>query len=355
MGAYIECEHEKRVHTFFLDGSVSYMGLDEKSAVVLAQYDLSVKSYYRQKGAGYLETEQGLFLLRAREAREGRVVWEEEVKKCAVKRGFTLLDLGVLNREGKYITEGDYAETFLLRQCRAGEEVDLRIPEHREGAAKTLGRLHLALQGAPVKEEYLREPAAEVFEKRIRELRRLRTYLSQRKKKNAFERKLLELLPYYLERAEAALCVLLEGDWQEPYIEAKRLGKVCHGNYGSHALLYLEGGELFVGNFERAGIGAQAEDLCYLIRKSMEKTEWQPQLCKQLLAAYEKEGEISAQQRRLLFCMLLFPEKFYRVCNQYFNTGKAWIPAKLLQKLSFLLEQKEAKERFDKTLETFLD
>ncbi|MDO4318436.1 MAG: phosphotransferase [Lachnospiraceae bacterium] len=330
------------------------MGLDEKSAVVLAQYDVSIRGYYRQKGAGFLETEQGLLMLRGREVKEGRAVWEEEVKKQIVAQGFSLVDIGVPNREGRYVTEGDYGETFLLRHWKQGEEMDLRLSEHRLRAVETLARLHRAMRGLPVRSEYIRESTKEIFEKRIREMRRLATYLYKRKQKNPFELKLLELLPVYLKKAEAALSCLLAGDWQQVHREAEEQGVGCHGNYGNHSLLLLDGGRVFVGNFEHAGIGPQAEDIYYLLRKSLEKNGWDEEIYTQMLSAYQKERPLPRQELRLLLCLLLFPEKFYRVCNQYFNARKAWIPAKNAQKLMLVLEQQEPKSRFDEKINKLL-
>lgn len=330
------------------------MGLDEKSAVVLAQYDISVRGYYRQRGAGFLETEQGLLMLRGREVKEGRAVWEEEVKKKIVARGFSLVDIAVPNREGQYVTEGDYGETFLLRRWRQGEEMDLRLPEHRLSAVRTLARLHRAMRELPVRQEYIREPTKEIFEKRIREMRRLGTYLYKRKQKNPFELKLLELLPLYLKKAETALSRLLASGWQQVHQEAAEQGVGCHGNYGNHALSLLENGQVFVSNFEHAGIGPQAEDIYYLLRKSLEKNGWEEELYAQMLSAYQKERPLSREEHQLLLCLLLFPEKFYRVCNQYFNARKAWIPAKNAQKLLLVLEQQEQKSRFDEKINELL-
>jgi hypothetical protein len=37
--------------------------------------------------------------------------------------------------------------------------------------------------------------------------------------------------------------------------------------------------------------------------------------------------------------LLSFPEKFWKIINQYYNAGKAWVPAKNIDKLKIVIEQ----------------
>lgn len=321
--------------------------MDDKSAVVVAQYDIEVTGYSRQKGAGILQTNQGLLLLRQRDAKERRVCFEEEIKEAGGASGDLLLDRCVPNREGNFVTEGDYGETFLLRHWQEGEELELSDRNHRLLAAETLGRFHKRMRGLPIREEYVREDFGTVCARHIRELRRLSTYLYKRKQKNPFEQKLQEILPEYIERAEQALRIFLSAPWKPVYEEVRNEGHGVHGAFGNHALIVKTDGEIFISNFEKAGIGPQMEDFCYLVRKSMEKTGYDTGTFQEMLDAYQKERKLRRREALILESMLLFPEKFYRVCNQYFNARKDWIPARNSQKLLDVLMQQEQKCEFD--------
>ena len=41
----------------------------------------------------------------------------------------------------------------------------------------------------------------------------------------------------------------------------------------------------------------------------------------------------------MLVTLLSFPEKFWKIINQYYNAGKAWVPAKNIDKLKIVIEQ----------------
>lgn len=329
------------------------MGVDEKTAVVLEQYDVTVRDTYRARGAYYLHTEKGLLMLRAREAKEARVVYEEMLKERGLQEGFTELDCCVKNREEHYVTEGEYGETYLLRHWREGQECNLQQEESALPAARGLGHFHRAMCGCPVQEEYVQEGPDQACIRRIREMRRIETYLRKRKQKTAFESQLQEVLPRFRVKAEQVLARLSQSAWQSLMASSIENGLVCHGNYGSHSLV-LHGEGVFVSDFEHAQIGLQVTDLYYLLRKTMEKHEWDVNLCVQMIDEYDRNRPLSGEEREVLWCLLAFPEKFTRVCNRYFNTKKTWIPGKNTQKLGLVLEQEEKKLAFEKELENVL-
>ena len=41
----------------------------------------------------------------------------------------------------------------------------------------------------------------------------------------------------------------------------------------------------------------------------------------------------------MLVTLLSFPEKFWMIISQYYNAGKAWVPAKNIDKLKIVIEQ----------------
>lgn len=64
----------------------------------------------------------------------------------------------------------------------------------------------------------------------------------------------------------------------------------------------------------------------------------------------KKENELEKDDYIQLYYRLLYPEKFWKIVNFYYNSGKAWIPDKNLEKLEKICEQEQQKTEF---LETF--
>ena len=87
-------------------------------------------------------------------------------------------------------------------------------------------------------------------------------------------------------------------------------------------------------------------DVYLLLRKVLEKSDWQPALGSALLDAYKKLRPLTAFEALDLYYRLAYPEKFWKIVNFYNNSSKAWIPEKNMEKLEKLLEQEPGKQRF---------
>lgn len=106
-----------------------------------------------------------------------------------------------------------------------------------------------------------------------------------------------------------------------------------HGSYSYHNVLFV-GKDLAVTNFDRAEIGIQVRDLYDFLRKVMEKNGWQAEFGKSLIDAYDRERKLEETERRVLYAMLLYPEKYWKLVNFYYNSRKSWMSAKNLEKRS---------------------
>ena len=65
-----------------------------------------------------------------------------------------------------------------------------------------------------------------------------------------------------------------------------------------------------------------------------------------LLDAYEKENRLTREEHVQLCYRLSYPEKFWKIVNFYYNTGKAWIPGKNMEKLEKIHLQEKEKINF---------
>lgn len=99
-------------------------------------------------------------------------------------------------------------------------------------------------------------------------------------------------------------------------------------------------------NFEKCIRDNPVRDLYLLLRKLLEKGNWSIPLGMDLLETYEKERMITAPGWIDLYYRLAYPEKFWKIVNFYYNSGKAWIPGKNQEKLERVIAQEKEKQRF---------
>ena len=69
-----------------------------------------------------------------------------------------------------------------------------------------------------------------------------------------------------------------------------------------------------------------------------------------MIMEYTSNGRVSDFEWETLRILLEFPEKFWKIANQYYNKRKVWVSDKNIQKLNSLNEQEEKRKMFIKTV-----
>ena len=124
--------------------------------------------------------------------------------------------------------------------------------------------------------------------------------------------------------------------------------ELSHGSYTYHNVL-LNGKNTYIVNFDRYKNECQINDLYQFIRKVMEKYNWDSRMFYRLVDEYDRICPLSDEEMGLLMVLLSYPEKFWKIINQYINANKSWIPEKNVEKLRKVIEQNGRKrELIDK-------
>ena len=207
--------------------------------------------------------------------------------------------------------------------------------------------------------------------------------IREKKQKNEFELLYLNYYDDFYEQGVVAAKKLSKTNYKELLQESIKEGAVCHGNYTYHNIIMLKnkvdtlsknfvppgwvnkqslsvadlGGAsnpIATTNFEKSYIGLQICDLYQFIRKVMEKNDWDIMYGSNIIEAYDRVKSISKEEMNILYLLLLYPEKFWKITNFYYNGKKSWISGRNTQKLNTIGEQNEKKQMFLEKLESIL-
>lgn len=313
---------------------------------ILEQYPFEVKQTAKGRGALICDTDKGLKILKEYRGSEGRAEFLYCLLEFLKEHGQEYIDCIVKNKEEKAITVDVDGTAYMVRDWYEGKECDTKNREDILRAVQQLAKLHKIMREFPQEiPEYLKGKNNTLLlenEKHTRELKKVRNYVYSRKKKNDFEQKFLQSYPMFYREAEQVV------ELQRKELErtdTDSIYGICHGDYNQHNVIFTSKG-LIVLNFERASYDVQAGDLGNFMRKIMEKHNWNMGLGGDMLAAYEKVREISTEELNQLYIRLAYPEKFWKIANHYFNSSKAWVCGRNLEKLEKIMEQNEAREAF---------
>lgn len=336
--------------------------MEEKTEELLSQYELSILTTRKTRGGLLLETPQGPYLLCRTEYGEGRLFRENTIKKALEAKGYPFLDIFLENREGRLLTCNMYGESFLVKKWFHGEECSLRSRTDIRRAAGHLGYLHGLLSGLWKEVEQVKkedeenagtgitkwreqEALPESFARKNRELTHIFRYITNKKKRNAFEIRYLKVYEAFYEDCLEALCMVKESACRELMQKAAEEGSMFHGSYNQHKILFSQESN-FTMDFSKSEVGIPIMDVYHFLRKAMEKNNWNPMIAQDLLSAYQKQRELSKGERELLKILLLYPEKFWKAANYYNNTRKTWISERTVKKLEDAVTQLPKRKRF---------
>lgn len=310
---------------------------------VLGQYDIDIRDKRKIRGGLLCEGKEQVYLLTETKFSETRLEMLDCLQKHLEQDGVGEIDQILRNKEGKIICELEDGSKYFLKRWFLGRECDIKKENEILNAIKNLTRLHKSMRKEIIWQEGLEPRKAEdlrqVFTRRDKELKKVRSYIRNKVDKGYFENAFLESYGSMHEWSEIAMCKLEEID------ERKLRRAPIHGDYNYHNVLILHDG-MATTNFEHFQENVQVTDLYYFFRKSMEKHHWDVRLGEQMLDYYQRFLSLTDEERLYIGICIAYPEKFWKAANSYFRSKKTWISAKSVEKLELVSKQMEEKRIF---------
>ncbi len=321
-----------------------------RESLILEQYPFEVRQVSKGRGSLLCDTDQGLKILKEYKGTEGRAEFLHCLLEFLKERGDGQVDCVVRTKEGAAIAKDTDGTAYMVRDWYEGRECDARNREDIRRAIGQLAGIHNILRAFPYEiPSYLQVRGDTLLlenERHARELKKIRNYVSSRKKKNGFEMGFLKSFAMFYGEAQR----IIELQRQELADAGQERGEqgiygICHGDYNQHNVLFSRPGIAAL-NFEKASYDVQVGDLGNFMRKILEKHNWDVGFGTEMLQAYRDVRPLSGQEEKQLYIRLAFPEKFWKIANHYYNANKAWVCGRNLEKLEKFICQNEDREKF---------
>ncbi len=319
----------------------------EKMSEVYSAYDVDINQIMRGRGATLLKTDTGIYQLRQMDSNESRLKAEYEFKEMLVETGFSNIDRCVMNQDGELYTCDRYGTPFVLRKFFVGRECNSTNINDITRAVENMARLHIA--GREVfqqteKDVHIR--ARGDFRRRNQELKRVKNYILKQRPKREFEEKYLKAFAYFYDQALKCNQEYLAKEKALENQNHTHLG-YCHGMYNHHSVIFFDEGAVeTVGtiSFDKFYLGNQLNDLYHFMRKIVEKNDYNYEIMDRIIDVYDKICPLSEEDLFYIYINYCYPEKYYKLSNQYINAPKNWISPKMLEKLEKLIKDEEKKQ-----------
>lgn len=327
--------------------------MNEKALTVLEQYDLKINGTYRTKGNYGCDTETGRYILQEYNNSNEKMATMKILYNHLEDNGFKT-DYVIENKEGSYVTISEDGYSYILKRWFEAEECNAYDEAHMLSAAKRLADFHKISQNTndwwgENKGFHIGKNILNKFSKHNNEIVQIRNYIKKRKNKNYFEMALQEINNAYYIQGVDAVDMIKQSEYEKEFESAISNKSLNYGSYNHHNIMFHNNEVVFI-NMMKVNYAPQIQDLYDFLRKIMEKNNWDVELGKKILDAYDLSRGISSAEYKILKAMLCYPEKFWKIINYYYNSNKAWYSEKNEDKLKQFQKQEKNRWNFIETM-----
>ncbi len=359
----IKCELDKGAYLLKeYGGTLPRIEFEDKILNALAER-IYVETYIRNvDGELVTESEEGVkYVIKTwHEGRECNVREPKEVCLAVRMLAWLHIELAKLDDIKVIVTDNGNIEGNIKSVTTDAENIEGDIKHTATGAENNEGDIKCAVVsdsnvGEDIKDKFPgaentksntvttsfephREPMSGLFLRHNRELKRVKTYIKARKTKSSIERLIINSFDMFYEQAVQAFSMSEEVSVDIPKAWT-------HGEFSHHNVI-LGPRVNVITEFSHLAKGIQIEDLYYFTRKILEKNKWDIRLANSMFDAYNSVRKVSEREWDYLYLLYLYPEKYWKQLNFYYNSNKVWIPEKNINKLQSIIGQKPTRDKF---------
>lgn len=304
---------------------------------------LGIKPYR----AGYiLETNAGRKYIKACQYTKERVQFIHAAKTYLVDHHFTHIDpycLTVSKQPFLETEDGVYTMVNLIegRECEFDDDRDVIK------ATEALALMHKASHGFfPKDMGFIPSSLGKLpgcFKKRLEDIRRLRR--KAEKERNGFDYLFIEHFDDFYSVGIKSLEILYSSKYNKLVEATRREGMICHHDY-SYQNILIRGEKTSIINFDYCNLELKIYDIVNILRRRMRKCNWDIDKAKLILDVYRQIEPLERDELRVMKSMLLFPQKFWRVINRYYNSKRCWAQKNFTIMLEEVISEKDAHTQF---------
>lgn len=329
--------------------------LFEQYDSIIEKYPIKVRNCYKGRGAIILDTESGKKLLKEVQLHDERLSFLNELLSYLSENNF-YVDSLLRTKEGELFVEED-SKKYILKNFTEGREVLFHDKTEVSLAVSQLALMHQvnrkfkpAMDTASFEKSDL---LLETLMRHTRELVRIRNGIKRMGSWSEFDLLFLEKYEMFYKQAISSMSQI-EAILPKVIQEYERDPVIIHGQYNHHNIIIDDCDRLHIQNFEFAAYNLPIIDLYGMLRKTLEKNDWDVQFGLNIIDVYGHQFNLQKCELEIMVNLFSYPEKFWKISNYYFNQNKAWKPKQTWVKLKRMVVQEDRRQNFIENLKNWI-
>ncbi|EIA26187.1 Spore coat protein CotS [Candidatus Arthromitus sp. SFB-4] len=231
-----------------------------------------------------------------------------------------------------------------------GENVIFLNIDDVNNSAKVLANLHISSKGydppehSKLKSDLDRWPS--IMDKRIRSFDKMRDLVRKKGLKNDVDMIYIKNYEFYKDIAKKAYNIFEKSNYYDICREIENEKSFCHHDYTHHNIVIDKHDNINILDFDYCKREVRSYDIANYIIRVLKKNNWDINICKSIIESYNSNLELRYEDIFLIYGFLLFPQRFWRVCNRYFYNDVLIRQNVFLSQLEKLVNERESYMNF---------
>jgi len=308
--------------------------MENISMAVLRAFDLKCISAVKHKAGFVCKTDIGRVSVLRAPQEPARIWFRYNVKEHLHRCGFESAGRLFLSAEGEPFAACE-GERFVVTPCPPHRESSFANAEEWWQVVRTVARMHLAckdMELPPVPPYAGAVPSA----RGQADANALSSYKRRILKKGKYS----EFDILFLRTFDEQMAALAQ--WQAAVAApdfAAQMGEgrsVCHNLLKEENMLVAADGAVMMRNFSECAPGHFVMDLAALVKRYMKALPSAPVALDEVLALYDRENPLRGESLAFLRAALAFPDKYIKLCTQYYERNRTWTPGAFISRMEEL-------------------
>ncbi|MGV8984181.1 CotS family spore coat protein [Clostridium sp.] len=239
---------------------------------------------------------------------------------------------------------------FYLTEWLEGEKCDLTNIDEAVSCTNLLAQFHNKSNKIDHKKLHIHinlKNWPKIFTGNLNYLEKFKRIIISKRIKNEFDELYLENIDNFYNRGLSAINMLNKSTYNELSKVANDDKTICHNSFYYQNIIKREG-SYFISDFDSIMIDLQISDLGKFIRRLMFKKNygWNFDFAKKIIDAYNSINRLSKEELEIMFALIIFPSKFWKLGQRRYMKQKKWSETKYLHKLNRIIGYNETQEKF---------
>lgn len=322
---------------------------DINSKILREGYGLKLLQGTRTRTGFVCKTNDGMKEIKKNNTNEQNIIFENDVKNHLILKGFDKVNPFLNSIDGKSFFDID-GEFYTVENYFPFEEADLKDESCIIDSVKILAEFGNSSVGfsSIIKKKNI--DISIIYKKRLKELLKIKKDMDKKGKYTSFDIIILKNFNMIMDNINTAINIIDNSDYKNVMEKAQREKTLCHNSFKGKNIHLLENGGVIITGLNKCTYDASITDLADFLRRYMKNEDCNCEIANKIIEEYNNIRNVSKSDLKVVYGMITFPNKFLKLCNEYYNKRRVCISGAMLERFEKCVDDTKRSQDIIKNL-----